>query len=119
MTAATMEIPLATPVETTAEPAPAKPKAKSGKGKKAKAAKVTKKDKAPKPSTNGHGGGGHRHEVKTGTVLTREYKGRHLTLKAVEGGFKMDGKTFASLTAAAKAATGYPSIAGTVFWGVK
>lgn len=53
-----------------------------------------------------------------GTILTRVYKGREHRLKVLADGFEYEGETFRSLTAAAKRATGYPSIAGTDWWGV-
>ena len=53
-----------------------------------------------------------------GTTLTRVYKGREHRLKVLADGFEYEGETFRSLTAAAKRATGYPSISGTDWWGV-
>lgn len=53
-----------------------------------------------------------------GTILTRNYKGRQHRLKVLTEGFEYEGETFRSLTAAAKRATGYPSISGTDWWGV-
>lgn len=53
-----------------------------------------------------------------GTTLTRVYKGKEHRLKVLTDGFEYEGETFRSLTAAAKKATGYPSIAGTDWWGV-
>jgi len=53
-----------------------------------------------------------------GTTLTRNYKGREHRLKVLTEGFEYEGETFRSLTAAAKRATGYPSISGTDWWGV-
>jgi DUF2924 family protein len=53
-----------------------------------------------------------------GTTLTRVYKGKEHRLKVLADGFEYEGETFRSLTAAAKKATGYPSIAGTDWWGV-
>ena len=54
--------------------------------------------------------------LTAGTVLERAFKGKALKLKVTEDGFVLDRKTFKSLTAAAKAATGYASISGTRFW---
>ena len=51
-----------------------------------------------------------------GTMLDRTFKGKALRLKVTEDGFVLDRKTYKSLTAAAKAATGYASVSGTRFW---
>ena len=51
-----------------------------------------------------------------GQVLERTFKGKALKLKVTEDGFVLDRKSYKSLTAAAKAATGYASISGTRFW---
>lgn len=53
-----------------------------------------------------------------GTILTRTYKGKEHRVKVLEDGFEYGGETFRSLTAAAKRATGYPSISGTAWWNV-
>ena len=53
-----------------------------------------------------------------GTVLVRPYKGKEHRLKVLEDGFEYEGETYRSLTAAAKRATGYPSISGTAWWNV-
>ena len=53
-----------------------------------------------------------------GSTLTRVYKGKEHRLKVLADGFEYEGETYRSLTAAAKRATGYPSIAGTEWWGV-
>ena len=54
--------------------------------------------------------------LTAGTVLERTFKGKALRLKVTEDGFVLDRKSYKSLTAAAKAATGYASISGTRFW---
>ncbi len=54
--------------------------------------------------------------LAAGTVLERTFKGKTCKLKVTEDGFVLDRKTYKSLTAAAKAATGYKSISGTRFW---
>jgi hypothetical protein len=94
--------------------------AKKAKGKKAskpaaKPAKAKAKAKAAKePSANGHKP---KHAgLKVGDVLKRSHKGKEVALKVVEDGYKIDGKTFTSLTAAARYATGYSSISGVAFW---
>ena len=53
-----------------------------------------------------------------GTVLVRPYKGKEHRLKVLEDWFEYEGEKFRSLTAAAKRATGYPSISGTMWWNV-
>jgi hypothetical protein len=53
-----------------------------------------------------------------GTTLVRVYKGKEHRLKVLADGFEYEGETFRSLTAAAKRATGYPSISGTLWWNV-
>ncbi len=58
----------------------------------------------------------HAHGLKPGATLTRTYKGKTLTLEVTPEGFRFDGTLYRSLTAAAKAATKYPSISGVVFW---
>ena len=50
--------------------------------------------------------------------MERNYKGKTLRLQVTESGFQFAGKDYASLTAAALAATGYRAISGTAFWGV-
>lgn len=44
--------------------------------------------------------------IRVGTHLVREWNGRTYQVEAVEGGFKLDGKTYRSLTATAKKITG-------------
>ncbi len=41
-----------------------------------------------------------------GTVITKEYKGKSLSVKVLLGGFEFKGKTYKSLTAIAKEVTG-------------
>jgi hypothetical protein len=53
-----------------------------------------------------------------GTTLTRVYKGKEHRLKVLDDGFEYEGEKYRSLTAAAKRATGYPSISGTLWWNV-
>jgi len=43
---------------------------------------------------------------KAGDVLSREYKGRDITVRVLESGFEFDGRRFRSLSAVAKAVTG-------------
>jgi hypothetical protein len=43
---------------------------------------------------------------RPGTILTRRYKGRTLQVEVLEHGFAFEGKTYRSLSAVAKAATG-------------
>ena len=45
-------------------------------------------------------------ELLPGTVLTRDYQGRRLTVMVLEKGFEFEGRRYRSLTAVAKAATG-------------
>ena len=52
----------------------------------------------------------------TGATLTRAYKGRELRLEVLAEGFRFEGETFRSLTAAALRATGYKAISGPHFW---
>jgi hypothetical protein len=53
-----------------------------------------------------------------GTVITRTWHGRTVTLKAVEGGFELDGGTvYKSLSAAANGLTG-SKWNGPLFWGL-
>lgn len=57
-----------------------------------------------------------RDRLSPGTVITRKYLGRVLQLLVREdGGFELDGVIYASLTAAAQAATG-SHWNGTLFW---
>jgi hypothetical protein len=56
------------------------------------------------------------HGLKPGQVLERPLKGKVLRLQVTASGFLFDGNEYRTLTAAAKAATKYPSISGPVFW---
>lgn len=51
-----------------------------------------------------------------GTTITRRYKGRELRVEVLDAGFRFEGETFRSLTAAALRATGYKAISGPHFW---
>jgi len=51
-----------------------------------------------------------------GTTITRRYKGRDLRVTVLDEGFRFEGETFRSLTAAALRATGYTHISGPHFW---
>ena len=51
-----------------------------------------------------------------GTTITRRYKGRELRVEVLAEGFRFEGETFSSLTAAALRATGYAHISGPHFW---
>lgn len=53
-----------------------------------------------------------------GTVLEREFKGKVHKVTVKEDGFEYGQKTYRSLTAVAKAVSGYVSISGTLFWGI-
>ena len=52
-----------------------------------------------------------------GTMLTREYKGRELTVTVLSEGFEHEGETYKSLTAVAKAITGSHT-SGFLFFGL-
>jgi hypothetical protein len=47
-----------------------------------------------------------RRQLKTGTVLVREYQGRRHTVTTVRDGFEWQGTTYSSLSAIARAITG-------------
>jgi hypothetical protein len=68
-----------------------------------------KKAPAKAPVEHGHG-------LKPGQLVERTYKGKTLKMQVTATGFLFDGTEYRSLTAAAKAATKYPSISGVVFW---
>jgi len=61
--------------------------------------------------------GANAETLKVGTVLTREWHGRQVCLKVVDGGFELDGVVHKSLSAAAKALTG-AHWNGRLFWGL-
>ena len=44
--------------------------------------------------------------LRPGTILTRRYKGRTLTVEVLEHGFAYEGQVYRSLSAVAKAVTG-------------
>ena len=52
-----------------------------------------------------------------GTTITRKYKGRELRLQVLDDGFELEGVKYASLSAAAFAATG-SRWNGRLFWGM-
>ena len=52
-----------------------------------------------------------------GTVISRTWRGRELRLLVMEGGFELNGTCYASLSEAARAATG-AHWNGKLFWGV-
>ena len=52
-----------------------------------------------------------------GTTLTREFKGTKHTVKVTADGYAHGGKTYRTLTAVAKAITGYASVSGPRFFG--
>ncbi len=51
-----------------------------------------------------------------GSKIERIYKKEKFVIEVVEGGFKLKGKTYPSLTATAMAITGYKAISGPVFF---
>jgi hypothetical protein len=55
---------------------------------------------------------------KVGTTLKREFKGTEHTVKVTADGFAYMGETYRTLTAAAKAITGYASVSGPRFFGL-
>jgi hypothetical protein len=55
---------------------------------------------------------------KPGSTITREYKGKTLTVEVLEAGFRLDGREYRSLSALARAVTGAASINGFMFWGL-
>lgn len=55
--------------------------------------------------------------VAIGTEITREWRGTTLVLRVSDDGYEFGGKTYGSLSAAAKAATG-SHWNGRAFWGV-
>ena len=56
--------------------------------------------------------------LRPGTVLTREWHGRHVRLEVTDAGFVVDGVPYASLSAAAQAVTGQ-HWSGRLFWGLR
>jgi len=54
---------------------------------------------------------------QVGTTIKREFKGVEHAVKVAVDGFTYDGETYRTLTAVAKAITGYASISGPRFFG--
>jgi hypothetical protein len=52
-----------------------------------------------------------------GTILSRDYKGRRISVEVRENGFDYDGKLYRSLSAVAQAVTG-TKWNGFLFWGL-
>ena len=59
-----------------------------------------------------------RDGLRVGASLTRDYKGRQVVVRVVEGGFEWDGAVYRSLSAVAKAVTG-SKWNGRLFFGLK
>jgi hypothetical protein len=53
-----------------------------------------------------------------GTTIVRAYKGKDYRVKVLADGFELDGKPFRSLTALARAVTGYAAISGPAWIGL-
>ena len=53
-----------------------------------------------------------------GEKMTRAHRGKDHVVEVVEGGFKYEGRIYASLTALAKEITGYKAISGPAFFGL-
>jgi len=53
-----------------------------------------------------------------GSKLTRKYRGKEIVVEVTKDGFRYDGATYTSLTALAKAITGYKAISGPAFFGL-
>jgi hypothetical protein len=64
------------------------------------ASKITKSTRSPKPSKPSV------LSIRAGTHLVREWNGRTYQVEALEKGFRLDGKTYRSLSAIAKKITG-------------
>jgi hypothetical protein len=75
---------------------------------------TTKAPKAMAPRKPGK----HKRLPKPGGTISRTYKGAEYTLKVVKEGFELDGKTYTSLTAAAKAVKGPGEVNGWQWWGL-
>ena len=54
----------------------------------------------------------------SGTTLSRTYKGKEYRVTVLDAGFRFDGKDWRSLTAIARAVTGYPAISGPAWFGI-
>ena len=82
------------------------------------AGKNGKAPKAKAPAKTNPSGRGRKAEVKPGTI-TREYKGKDISVKAkADGTFEFGGKEYSSLTQVAKKVTGADSINGPKFFGI-
>lgn len=53
-----------------------------------------------------------------GATLARTYKGKEYRVTVLDAGFRFDGKEWRSLTAIARAVTGYPAISGPAWFGI-
>ena len=53
-----------------------------------------------------------------GTTIVRPFKGREIRVEVLDDGFRMDGKHYRSLTAAALQVTGYPAVSGPAVFGL-
>ena len=53
-----------------------------------------------------------------GATLARTYKGKEYRVTVLDAGFRFDGKDWRSLTAIARAVTGYPAISGPAWFGI-
>jgi hypothetical protein len=53
-----------------------------------------------------------------GATLARTYKGKEYRVTVLDAGFRYDGKDWRSLTAIARAVTGYPAISGPAWFGI-
>jgi hypothetical protein len=53
-----------------------------------------------------------------GATLSRTYKGKEYRVTVLDAGFRFDGKDWRSLTAIARAVTGYPAISGPAWFGI-
>lgn len=87
-------------------------------GKARKSAKSAPADAAPKAEKASRTRERDPRLPAPGTVLTRKYKDREIRVTVLEDGFRWDGKEYRSLSALAKAATGYPSISGWAWLGL-
>ena len=54
----------------------------------------------------------------SGATLSRTYKGKEYRVTVLDAGFRFDGKDWRSLTAIARAVTGYPAISGPAWFGI-
>jgi hypothetical protein len=54
----------------------------------------------------------------TGATLARTYKGKEYRVTVLDAGFRFDGREWRSLTAIARAVTGYPAISGPAWFGI-